>query len=130
MCDSLTMGLIQRVCDFGGISQSLVQRQRAPLQTPGQRLPVQQFHHEKIGLLVPADVINNTDVRIVQAGDRLRLALKPGPRLGTVRDVLVQDLDGHRSIEPRIQRFVDLAHSTGADQFDDLVVTQPCAWCY
>jgi hypothetical protein len=79
---------------------------------------------------MPADVINNTDVWIVQTGDGLGLALKPGPCLGTVRDVFMQDLDSHRSIEPRIQSLVDLAHSAGANPFDDLVVTQPCAWCY
>jgi hypothetical protein len=44
--------------------------------------------------------------------------------------VFMQDLDSHRSIEPRIQSLVDLAHSAGANPFDDLVVTQPCAWCY
>jgi hypothetical protein len=42
----------------------------------------------------------------------------------------MQDLDGNRSIEAWIQRLVDLAHSAGANPFDDLVVTQPCAWCY
>ena len=35
-----------------------------------------------------------------------------------------QDLDGHRSIEPRVARLIDLPHPARADERDDLVVAQ------
>jgi hypothetical protein len=38
--------------------------------------------------------------------------------------VLMQDLNSHSSIEPRIQSLVNLAHSAGANPLDDFVVTQ------
>jgi hypothetical protein len=50
------MGLIESLRDFSPVSQCLIQRQRSPFQPPGQRLAVQQFHHEKVGLLMPANV--------------------------------------------------------------------------
>jgi len=44
--------------------------------------------------------------------------------------MIVQNLDGNGAMEPGIQRFVDFAHSAGADQFDNFVMAQPRACCY
>ena len=60
-------------------------------------------------------------MRMVQAGDRLRLALEPPLQIGVRGDMLGEDLDGDRAIEARVMRFVDLAHPAGANGGDDLV---------
>jgi len=41
---------------------------------------------------MPADVMNDTDVGMVQTGNGLRFAFKTAASLGTVRDVLMQKL--------------------------------------
>ena len=74
--------------------------------------------------LVASDVVERADVRMVQRRrwPALRARTCPGVRLP--RQVIGQDLDGHRSIEPRVAGPIDLAHPTGADERDDLVVAQ------
>ena len=62
-----------------------------------------------------ADVVERADVRVGQGGDRARLPIEPLPRLAILGRVPRQDLDRHGSIETRIPRPVDLAHTAGAE---------------
>ena len=54
----------------------LVERQRALLQAIGERLPLEQLHHEEVRVALVADVEERADVRVVERRDRLRLALE------------------------------------------------------
>ena len=65
--------------------------------------------------------MERADVRVVQAGDGLRLTLEPLLEIGVGGDVLGEDLDGDGSIEPRVPRFVHLSHAAGPDGGHDLV---------
>jgi hypothetical protein len=71
-------------------------------------------------LLAP-DVVEGADVRVVERGDGLRLALDACPQLLVARQLGGQQLDRHRSVEPRVTRAVDLAHASGPDRGEDLV---------
>ena len=104
-----------------------MERKRPAFETPGERLANNKLHDEEIDVLVPADVMKRGDMRVVQAGDRVCLALEPGAGLGLIRDVLQQDFNGDAPVEPRIASFVDLAHAACADERDDFVMTQTCA---
>src|SRR5216117_1906326 len=72
-----------------------------------------------------ADVVQRADVRMRQAGDRLRLPLEAKAQLRVAAELRRQYFHRHRAIEPRVARAVDLAHSAGADGRDDLVRPQP-----
>ena len=65
--------------------------------------------------IVRADVVDLTDVRVVEGGDRARFRLKP---IGVHHRQL---LDRDRPIEPRVARTIDPAHAAFADQFVDFV---------
>jgi hypothetical protein len=65
---------------------------------------------------------------MIQRGKDLRFALKAAGAFRVGGDGLGQHLDRHLPIEPRIDGAVDLAHSAGADQTDDLVSTKTSAW--
>jgi len=63
-----------------------------------------------------ADVMQRGDVRVIQPGDRLGLALETDPSFWQVGEIVEQDLDGNASLETRIARFVDLAHAAAAEE--------------
>ena len=60
-------------------------------------------------------------MRMIEAGDDLRLALEPLTRQRVGRDVRGQDLDGDVAIQPRVGGLVDLAHPAGPERADHLV---------
>ena len=59
------MSLVQRVGDFDCVLQHLMDRQRAFLQTLGQRLPFEIFHHQIIGFVLVPDVVECADVGMI-----------------------------------------------------------------
>src|SRR4029078_998094 len=91
---------------------------------PGQRLALEELHHQEVAVFVTADIVDNTDVRMIQAGERLRLAFESGSRVRRIRDGLEQYLDRNRTFQTRITGFVDFSHATGANALDDFVVTE------
>ena len=74
-----------------------------------------------------ADVVDDADVWVVEGGNRARLTFEALAKLGALRDVRGQNLDGDRTIEPRVSGLVDFTHSAGADRRDHLVVAKTCA---
>ena len=58
-----------------------------------------------------ADVMQRADVRVVQAGDGLRLALEPLLQIRVGGECLGQHLERHVPVERGIAGAVDLAHS-------------------
>ncbi len=74
--DAAPVGCAQPLGDLPGVEQDIGQGHRARLELHVQRRPVQQLHHEKIDVLVAADVVNGADVRMAQRRDGLRLTLK------------------------------------------------------
>jgi hypothetical protein len=81
---------------------------------------VRRDHQEGHPLLVP-EVMERTDVRMIESGDRPRLdqeAIEPSRLTGPgVRD----HLDGDITVEAGVAGAVHLAHSTAAQQGDDLI---------
>ena len=86
-----------------------------------QRLARQVLHHEVGGAVMLADVVQRADVRVVQPGDGLGLALEAGTAVGVGAELGRQDLDGDAAIEAGVAGLVDLAHAARADGGLDLV---------
>ena len=70
------MSLVQRIGDFNRVLQDLLDRQRTFQQARGQRVSFQILHHQKINSVLPADVVQRANVRMIQSGDGSRLALE------------------------------------------------------
>ena len=68
--------------------------------------------------------MQRADVGMVQLGDRAGLALEPRADVGVIRNVRREDLDGDRSIEPRVGGFIDLTHPTRTDRRKNFVRSQ------
>ena len=71
----------------------LVERQRALLQAVGERLALEQLHHQEVRVALVPDVEERADVRVVERGDRLRLALEALAALVVLREAGGEDLD-------------------------------------
>ena len=116
MHDPPGVGRPESLRDLDPVAQNLVERKRPPRQPPGQRLALQQLHHQEVDVTLPADVVEGADVRVIQARDRPGLAREAGESLGILRHVRRQDLHGDVTPEPGVPRPVDLAHPSRADQ--------------
>ena len=67
------------------------------------------------------------DVRVVEAGEQLRLPLEPGEAVGVLGEGVGEDLQGDLAVELGIGRLPDLAHPAFAEFGGDTVMPQPCA---
>ena len=74
-----------------------------------------------------ADVVQRTDVGMIQAGDCAGFPLKARQGVGVRRSRGGENFNRDRPAEACVARFVDLAHSTDADQVLDLIRAQSCA---
>jgi hypothetical protein len=53
---------------------------------------IEELHNHESAAMFFSDVVNGTDVRMVQSRSSLRLALKPGESLGITKDFFGQEL--------------------------------------
>jgi hypothetical protein len=79
--DAAAVRLVQRVRDFDSDAQRFLRRERLARQAGGQGLALQVLHHQKGDTILAANVIEHTDVGVLQAGDGLGLALKTSTEL-------------------------------------------------
>src|SRR5262245_15321947 len=64
-------------------------------------------------------------MRVVQGGNGPRLAAEALLTVRIVRETLRQHFDRHEAIEPRIARLVDLSHTTGSEETEQLIGSEP-----
>ena len=74
--DAGAVRAVERVGDLRADAQHVGERQRPAREARGQRLALDQLHHQVVGVALAADVVQRADVRMVEARDRLRLALE------------------------------------------------------
>ena len=68
------------------------------------------------------DAVYLRDVLVVQGGDDVGFAFKPGDPLGVRCKLRREDLDGDVPVEPSVAGPIDLAHGAGTQRRDDLVL--------
>ena len=79
MDDPLTVGLVERVGDFHGDFKRLVQWERSLFESGRERLPVEVRHDDEMNAAGFTDVVDATDVRMVERRDRPRFPFEPLP---------------------------------------------------
>ncbi len=85
MDDSFHMRRIESVRNLNPQLQHLLKRQRLAGNAVLQRLTVQELHHDVCLTVFFADVINRADVRVIERGSSLCLALEAFECLRIVR---------------------------------------------
>src|SRR5882672_11227306 len=96
---------------------------RRDLQRYGHRLVGRDWSPERCAIdvlhdqIIRTDIIKMTDVGVIQSRDGARFALEP------FGEFLAGDLDGDHSVQASVACLIDLAHTPGANQGEDLVRT-------
>ena len=119
--DPLPVRLVQCVGDLDAVPQRLLQRQRTLREALAERLPLEQLHHEILGLALPPHVVERADVRMRELRDRLRFPLEALASIRGRHRPFRQHLDRDGALEPRVPRLVDLSHPARANGREDLV---------
>jgi hypothetical protein len=125
MHDSLPVRAIEGLGDLRAVALRLSDRQRPLDEALGQTLPLEILHDQEgrpIGRL--SHVVERADVRMIQSGDRPRLAFQPLSQVRAFRQSRRKDLDRHHSIQAPVARAIDLAHPSRSDERRDLVGTE------
>ena len=68
--------------------------------------------------------VNGGDVRVVEAGEDLRLPREPGEAIGIIREGVGQDLQRDLAVELRVSGLPDLAHPALAEEGGHVVVPE------
>src|SRR5215469_15108027 len=81
-----------------------------------------KLHSNKGFAIDFANIIDGADIGVVQSGGGLRFTLEPRQGLPVLGHIIRKKLHGNKAMEPSVLSFVDHAHSTTADFFEDMVV--------
>jgi hypothetical protein len=119
--DSGPMRGCERIGDLHRDLQRLFERRRAALQPLLERLALEVLHHEEVDIILPSDVVEGADMRMIQSRDAAGFPFEALAQLTRRRHVRGKHLDGHGAIEPRIASAVDLSHAARAEQCDDFI---------
>ena len=122
--DPLGVRGVERVCDVPRDDESAGDGDRAFCEELLDRLARNELHDEKADAVRPLEAVDAGDIRVVEGGEELGLALEAGRALDVVHEFLGKDLDGDLAAEARVARPPDLAHAAGSEKVDDLVRTE------
>src|ERR1041384_2056223 len=87
-----------------------------------QGFAVNEFHNDEFVVAVRHDVVNGDDVGVVQAGCSLSFLNKAAPGFGIGRICSKEYLDRDDAVQLRVLGLVDLAHTSSAEPFENLVL--------
>ena len=65
--DAVSVGRLKGVGDFDPEAEDLRERQRPTFDTCRQRLALEQFEDEVLGVVLSADVVQAADVRVIES---------------------------------------------------------------
>src|SRR5271167_3414479 len=102
MNDAFRMGCFKRVGDVQSKCEVGRQIKRAPRNLKLQCSAVQVFHHDEYLSVILPNVINRTNVWVVQGGSGFGLTPKTFQRLTVLGQILRQEFQGDKTVEPSI----------------------------
>jgi hypothetical protein len=98
------------------VSKYPVHRQATRREESGERVALQVLHDQVVDAPGRPDVVQRTDIRVVEIRNRAGFALEAMAGVEICRSVRKQHLDRHPSAESKILRAVDFAHAAGAQE--------------
>jgi len=97
--------------DLLGNRQGFVERNRTPRDPISQRRPLDQFKHQRTGVLGFFNAVNGRDVRMIEAGEDLGFALEAGQSIRIGREGVGKDLQRDFAVEAGVGRAIRLPHA-------------------
>ena len=120
--DPAAVGMLQRLGDLRGKMQRL-----PPVENPLllhillERNAVNQLHHDVVQIVGVRHVIDIDDIGMREHGDGLGLGMEPAAELGVLRQLILEDLDGHQPVQTMAPGLIDHGHAAGADDLENLI---------
>ena len=135
----IAMDDAQLVRGFQGLRDLLRDRQRVgqrdgPMRDAlRERLPLDQFEHQRMRGAAVFEPIDRGDARMIERGEHLRFPAKSRQPVGIGDDGGRQNLQRDVAIEPGVASAIHLAHAAGAEKTNDVVGTEAgaggqCHW--
>ena len=119
--DAVLVRGLERLGNLTRDRQRVLERQR-PLRDAGaQIVTLDEFHDQRGGVPGLLEAVDLRDVRMVERGERPRLALEARQPLGIVDHRGGQRLQRHVATQLGVARPIDLAHAAGAEGGENLV---------
>ena len=122
MNDPFAVGGIQGVSDLDSERQSQLGFYRSPADTMFQRQPVQKLHSDESIAMLVVNFIDGADVRMVQRGSSLGLALKTRKSLRVFGNVVGQELKCNKPPELQVLALINHTHTTTTELLNDTIV--------
>ncbi len=123
--DALFVGEGQRTGDLAEHPRRQRQRQRPARQAVVQAATAYGLHDDVDVLAFAPEVNDRQDVRVLQAGDELRLVLEAGDELLVVGQLSRHHLDGHVAVHRSLAGQVDGGHPSPAQHRPNRVLAPP-----
>ncbi len=127
--DALRVGVVERGQDAVHDVELLVERlQQVAVDRVAEVRALEELHrHVEEPVLLLAEVVHGDDVRVVEEGGRLGLALEALEGLVAGRRAHGERLQGDEAVEDGVLGLVDLAHRAVAELTDDPVLADALA---
>ncbi len=122
MHDSFAVRRVQPVGDLYSQRQARFQFHRAPANQVFEGGAVEELHRQEGAAVLFSDVVDGADIGMIQRRRCFRFALKAGQGLRVAGDVVGQQLQRYKAMQPQVFSFVDDSHSASAELLDDAVV--------
>ena len=127
MGDPFMVGRRQSIGQGNGQIEEIPERQSVGRNGIGQRFAPDQLHGQKVDLAGLLNRVDGDDVRVVEGGDRLGLALEPLAAGRISRQGFRQDLKGDLAAQAGVLRLEHFAHAAASQLGKDLVMIQALA---
>jgi hypothetical protein len=118
------MGGVQCVSDLDPEPQHCIEFEWTGGESVLQRRALQILHGDERSSVLLADVVDRTDVWMVERRCGPGFALKAAQGLGIARQIVGDELERHGTVKPRVFGFVHHAHPAAAELLDDAVVRE------
>ena len=113
--DALLVRGFERVRNLRRHRERFIQRGAAAREELGQRLALDELHHECEGAAGLFETVHDGNTRVIERGERARLALESRAPFTVLRERLGQDFDRDVALQPGIASAIHLAHSAGPE---------------
>ena len=125
--DALLVRRFERFGDLAGDRQGLVDRHRGAGDAIGERLPFDEFHHQRLAGRQIFQTVDGGDVWMIERREHFGFALEARQPLAVGGHCGRQHLDRDLTLQPSVERAIHLAHSAGAERRDDFIGPEPCS---
>ncbi len=120
MKDAVLVGVLECPGDLTRERQRFRGRDGPRRHALGERRAFQQLHHQGAPAGALLLTIEDSDVRVLEGREQLRLALEPRQSLGVAREGLADQLQGDVAPEANVAGAPDLTHPARTERGHDL----------